>query len=658
MAHHKALPAALVLLLAASLAACGGDVDIQQKNGKLVAISLTPAGVTVAKNSTYQFIATGIYSNNTTQDLTASVTWETSNASIAVVSNAAPSQGMATFISTGTTTIAAAWEGISGSTTASVTTATLVMLAVTPNNPNAPRGTSLQFTATGTYSDNTTQDLTASVTWSSPAASVATISNAVGSKGLATAAATGSTTISATMGGVSGSTTLTVTPATLVSIAVTPVNPSIARGTIRQFMATGTYSDNSTQDLTAVAAWTSSQTTVATVSNIAGSRGSATAQSVGATTISAVSGGISGSTVLTVTPATLASIAVAPAAASIARGTNRQFTATGTYSDTTTQDLTVLAAWYSSNTGVATISNAAGSKGMASSLATGSTVVTAASGSISGTAALTVTPATLVSITVTPASPSLAKGTSRQFIATGTYSDNSTQVLTASATWSSSNAAIAAISNAAGSKGSASALTAGTVTITAASGTVSGSTTLTVTAATLVSITITPVNPSASQGASQQFIATGNYSDASTQSLTASVTWSSSAPGVASISNAAGSQGLATAIAPGMTTMTAISGSVSSTTAFTVTAASPGTATLTWDAPTTYTDGTPATTITGYRIYYGTAPGSYSKIIDTGNATTWTITGLASGAWYFVVTAYDSFGMESDYSNELSKTIL
>jgi hypothetical protein len=125
------------------------------------------------------------------------------------------------------------------------------------------------------------------------------------------------------------------------------------------------------------------------------------------------------------------------------------------------------------------------------------------------------------------------------------------------------------------------------------------------------------------------------------------VTWSSSSPGVATISNAAGSKGLATAIAPGTT----------STTAFTVAAAALGTATLAWDPPTTYTDGTPVTNITGFRIYYGTVPGSYSKVIDTGNTTTWTITGLSSGAWYFVVTAYDSFGMESDYSNELSKIV-
>ena len=67
------------------------------------------------------------------------------------------------------------------------------------------------------------------------------------------------------------------------------------------------------------------------------------------------------------------------------------------------------------------------------------------------------------------------------------------------------------------------------------------------TAATLVSIEVTPADPSIANGTTQQFTATGTYTDASTQDLTAAVTWSSSDEGVATISNAGGSEGLATA---------------------------------------------------------------------------------------------------------------
>ncbi len=96
------------------------------------------------------------------------------------------------------------------------------------------------------------------------------------------------------------------TPAvpTLLSIAVTPANPSVVHGVpgiATQFAATGTYSDASTRSVTATATWSSSTTSVATISNAAGSAGLATALAVGSTAISATSGAISGSTTLSVT---------------------------------------------------------------------------------------------------------------------------------------------------------------------------------------------------------------------------------------------------------------------------------------------------------------------------------------------------------------------
>jgi trimeric autotransporter adhesin len=94
---------------------------------------------------------------------------------------------------------------------------TLVSLALSPLNPSIAKGAVQQFSATGTYSDSSTQDVTTAVTWTSSAASVATISNATGANGLATPVAAGQTQITAALGGVSGSTTLTVTSATLVS---------------------------------------------------------------------------------------------------------------------------------------------------------------------------------------------------------------------------------------------------------------------------------------------------------------------------------------------------------------------------------------------------------------------------------------------------------
>ncbi len=647
-----------VSLIAAGLAACGAGSPQGPSKGTgdgatLASISITPVNAALAKNTDQQFVATGVYSDKSTRDLTKYVTWTSSDSSTAEIDSPGHVKGK----KSGSATIKASSGDIEADTTVSVTDATLVSIAVTPTGGSIAKGTTQRFTAVGTFSDGTTQDLTASAVWTSSSQAVATVSS-----GLATAVSAGSTTITAASENISASATLTVTSVTLASISVTPTNPSIAKGTAQQFIATGTFSDNSVQDLTEGVSWSSSSTGVASISNDSGSRGAVTSVAVGSTTISATSGGISGSTTLTVTSATLVSIAVTPSSPSIAKGTAQQFVAIGTYSDGSTQTLTNSVAWESSNQAVATVSNAAGSQGAATSLAVGSTTVAASSGSISGSAALTVTSATLISIAVTPSNPSIAKGTAQQFAATGTYTDGSTQVLTNSVTWSSSSTGIATISNATGARGAATSVAVGSTTITATSGSVLGSTTLAVTSATLVSIAVTPSNPSIGAGTTQQFVATGAYTDGSTQVLTNSATWSSSSTGVATISNASGSKGLASGVAAGSASITATSGGVSGTTGLTVVAGTSA-LTLTWDAPTTYVDGSTLSSLTAvssYRIYYGTSSLSYNKTVDVPNpgvsVVTYTLN-LSAGTYYFAVTDLDISGQESSYSNEVWKTL-
>ncbi|MDA8106593.1 MAG: Ig-like domain-containing protein [Nitrospiraceae bacterium] len=352
----------------------------------------------------------------------------------------------------------------------------LVSIEVSPANPSIPLGASQQFTATGIFSDRTTLDITEAVTWSSSDASVATVSNTDGSKGLTTSGAAGSTTVVATSGDVSGKTTLTVTGAALVSIAISPPNPSIALGTTQQFKATGTYTDGSTRDITSEVTWNSGTATVATISNTEGSKGLASSQAVGQTSIAAASGEKSASTSLTVTAAELVSIAVTPADPSVNKGMTQQFIATGTFTDHSTQDLTASAVWSSSDPSVALISNIPGSQGLASALLPGTIVVTANSGSVSGSTSMTVTDVVLVSIAVTPSYKIAGFGTTIQYTATGTYSDHSTKNITTLVTWTSSDTSIATISNAPGTKGLVTTdHKVGNTTIMATLGSVSGS---------------------------------------------------------------------------------------------------------------------------------------------------------------------------------------
>ena len=192
------------------------------------------------------------------------------------------------------------------STSTSTPAPILSSIAVAPTSPSSlPVGYVQQFTATGTYSDSSTADITSQVIWASSDPNIATIS----SSGSVTAVAAGNTNITATLSGVTSPavrlpvvvpistpfTTPTTTSAlTLSSIAVLPVSPvSLAVGSTELFTALGTYSDGSTTDITSKVTWTSSDPNIATIS----SQGLVTGVATGYATITAALSGVTSSAV-------------------------------------------------------------------------------------------------------------------------------------------------------------------------------------------------------------------------------------------------------------------------------------------------------------------------------------------------------------------------
>jgi hypothetical protein len=113
-------------------------------------------------------------------------------------------------VAAGTSVISASFSGRTGSTTVTVIAGTLSSLTISPPNPPARAGTTVAFTATGTFSDGSTLDVTTFVTWTSSNTATADVSNANGSRGQATAFAAGTTTIQAQRGAVTATTILTV----------------------------------------------------------------------------------------------------------------------------------------------------------------------------------------------------------------------------------------------------------------------------------------------------------------------------------------------------------------------------------------------------------------------------------------------------------------
>jgi trimeric autotransporter adhesin len=547
---------AVILVFAGAASWIGLDASPARALGSpiLVSVTVAPLTVNVPKGETEQFTATGLYSNESTANLTDTVTWSTSSATVATVSNASGSQGLASAASTGAATITATDSAalLSGKAVMTVISPVLLTVTVSPAVANVPKGETEQLSATGNYSDGSTQNVTDSATWSTSDASDATVS----STGLVAGVATGLATITASYSSVDGTSAITVVPPVLLAVTVSPATANLPSGETQQLKATGDYSDGSTQNLTDVVTWSTSDSSIASVS----STGLVTAgTSTGLATITATdaSTSVDGTAAITVLPAVLLAITVSPVAANLPSGETQQLTATGDYSNGTTGNLTDSVTWSTSSSSIASVSStglvtAGASTGLATITATD------ASASIDGTSAITVLPAVLLSISVTPAVTNVPKGQTQQLVATGLYSNGTTSVITGDVTWSTSAATVATVS----SSGLATAEGTGAATISATDPTTSieGTAAITVLPAVLVSITVSPVAANLPSGETQQLTATGNYSDGTSVDLTHEVTWTTSDTSIASVS----SSGLVTAgESTGLATITATDASAS-----------------------------------------------------------------------------------------------
>lgn len=267
----------------------------------------------------------------------------------------------------------------------------------------------------------------------------------------------------------------------------------------------------------------------------------------------------------------LDSIQVSPSTQSVAVGQTVQLTATGTFgnaSHLTTQDVTGAVTWSSNNTSVATVSS-----GVVTGVSTGTATITATAqgynGTVTSSATVTVStsggPAggTIVSLTVIPSSQVVATPSqTSQFIAIGTTSTGATVNVTNQVTWSSSVISVATIG---ANTGLAAGAGQGTTTITAIA--TNGNDTVATAEATftvnagasepITSFTITPSSESLSaEGQTSQLIAVGTQGTTGLQENLTSLpqlTWVSSIPSVASISDT----GLVTGLSVGVTTISA-----------------------------------------------------------------------------------------------------
>lgn len=432
---------------------------------------------------------------------------------------------------------------------------TVASVTVSPGSLNLVVGVSSALTATA-LSASGTPIAGKTPVWASSNTGVATVAT----DGIVTAVGPGTSTVTATVDGISGSATVTVILPLAASVTVSPTSATLDLG--ESVTLTAVVRDAANNPIAGkVVTWSSGNSSVATVNQ----QGTVTPLGEGTAQISAAVDGVSGVASITVRIA-VASVAVVPASGALLVGGTLQLTATPqSASGAALPGRTVT--WLTSNTSVATVSGT----GLVTAQGVGSATISASSEGRTGTAVVTVTVVPVASVSVTPSTATLLAGGSVQLTATPRDSAG-TALPGRTVAWASGDLAVATVSP----SGRVTGLAAGEAVITATSEGRSGTSTITVLAAPVASIAIVP--SSADMVIGQGLQLTAVLRNAAGDILAGrQVTWSSKSPGVATVTLAGG---LVTAVATGQTTITAQSEGKSATAEIRVTQEPPATVTI------------------------------------------------------------------------------
>ena len=417
------------------------------------AVIVSPEQVTLYPGQTVQLSA--LVTDDRGQVLSGKqVTFTSSSNATATIA----ASGVVTAIAAGTATITATSEGAFGQATITVSPDPVAAVEVSPSTASIPVGGTTQLTAIARNVSG--QPLVGrTVFWSSSSPTLATVSSA----GVVTGISPGNAVIIASIEGKQASATVTVRA---VPIATVQIAPSPASTIVGQTVTlTATTLDALGNTLTGrIVGWTSSNTAVATVN----ANGVVTGVTSGTATITASSEGVSGTTSLTVNSVPVATVTVAPSTAAVSVGNSTTLIATvrdGSANVMVNASVT----WSTSNAAFATVS----SSGVVTGVAPGSATITARSGTVSGTATVTVSQPPIHHITLTPANPRINEGQTVQLTATA-YDASNTVISGVTFTWGSSNTNRATVSQ----TGLVTSKQDGNVTISASEGGKTGSTTV------------------------------------------------------------------------------------------------------------------------------------------------------------------------------------
>lgn len=402
-----------------------GTVMLRVSDQKVSSVAINPQIINVGIGQSSQILAVSKDANGDT--ITGlSIAWASSNVAVATVS----STGLVTGVSKGESTIIASVGGVSASGSVLVTDVSASSIEITPNKGTLSIGQSSQLSA---RLKDAQGNIVAGrdVSWSSSDTAIVTVSNA----GMLTAISDGESTITASVEGVSGFATVTVSGAPVASISVSAQSASISVGQTQQL--TASVSDAGGNILNdRIMSWTTSNEASATVSNA----GLVTGIALGSSTITGTSEGKSATVVVEVSVSPVSSVSVTPQSVKLSAGQTQQLSETVTDKDGNVLSGFVII-WSSTNSASVTVSNT----GLITGIAPGSSSITATIEGKIATASVNVTKAAVSSIGLKPNLSVVRIDENQQVIAT-VKSTSGGELLGVRLNWSSSDSSIATVS--------------------------------------------------------------------------------------------------------------------------------------------------------------------------------------------------------------------
>lgn len=301
-----------------------------------------------------------------------------------------------------------------------------ISIAISPTTATIVAGSKQSYTSKAMDQCGNIWDVTSLSTWS--------ISNGAGgswSSNTYTSAVAGTWTVTGSYSNLYSSASLSVTPASAISIAINPKTGTITAGSLQTFTVSASDNYGNT--------WSVTSSTVWSISSGAGgfwSQNTYTSHKSGIWTVTGIWGTLSASASLNVTHASASSISLTPISATISAGTSQAFTATATDSYSNTWDVSNSTSW--------SISSGAGgswSNNSYISAEAGIWTVTGIYGSVSNTATLTVGYCLTFKILISPTTSTLTAGSSEAFTAVASDIYGNVWNVTSSTTWSIDNGA-------------------------------------------------------------------------------------------------------------------------------------------------------------------------------------------------------------------------